>query len=63
MGIIASFGPLPEKEITTSLIIGDPEFGEKKLDNNCTNTIVLLKRGKVSFAAKALAAQNSGINI
>mmetsp|Transcript_30344 Transcript_30344/g.28987 ORF Transcript_30344/g.28987 Transcript_30344/m.28987 type:complete len:352 (-) Transcript_30344:327-1382(-) len=60
MGIIASFGPLPQKEMTASLIIGDPEFGEKKMDNNCTNAMVLLKRGKVSFAAKAITAQNSG---
>jgi hypothetical protein len=65
MGIIASFGPFPQKEMTASLIIGDPEFGEKNLDNDCTNTMVLLKRGKVSFAAKAITAQNSGtlINI
>ena len=65
MVVPASFGPLPSSDtiLTTSLILGNPEFGDvSPLINHlsCTGAIVVLKRGKVSFATKAMTAQQSG---
>jgi Ring finger domain/PA domain len=63
MGVLASFGPLPATEIVCPIVFGDPEFGDApSLSNSssCTGSIVVLKRGKVSFAQKAIAASSSG---
>ena len=65
MVVPASFGPLPSSDtvLTTSLILGNPEFGEvSPLINHlqCAGAIVVVKRGKVSFANKAIVAQQSG---
>lgn len=63
MGVLASFGPIPSAELVSSIVIGEPEFGDmERLTNSgsCAGAIVLLKRGKVSFAQKALAAMASG---
>jgi Ring finger domain/PA domain len=63
MGVLASFGPLPETEIACPIVFGDPEFGDAPSFSNsssCTGSIVVLKRGKVSFAQKAIAASSSG---
>lgn len=63
MCVLASFGPIPADELTTNMILGDPEFGETSdLSNSvaCSGSIVVLKRGKVSFAQKAITAKKSG---
>lgn len=68
MGTPATFGPLLSADGTIEdvpIVFGDPSCGEST-DNqlsNCTacaGSIVLLKRGKVSFAVKAKVAQESG---
>ena len=63
MGTLATFGPIPQKELAAHLVFGDPEYGENLIFSNslmCTGAAVLLRRGKVSFAKKALSAQSSG---
>jgi len=60
MSIPASFGPLPISLINGEIIKGIPEFGENELKNNVKDKIVLLKRGIVSFAQKAINAQKAG---
>ena len=63
MGTLAAFGPIPQKELAAPIIFGDPEFGESPMLRNnleCSGSVVLLKRGKVSFATKAISAQSSG---
>ena len=63
MGTVATFGSIPAKEISSTILFGDPEFGEGGILRNsslCNGSMVLLKRGKVSFASKAMAAQSSG---
>jgi hypothetical protein len=68
MGTPATFGPLltADAEIQdVPLVFGDPRCGEAtdcQLSNSaqCAGAIVLLERGKVSFAVKAKAAQESG---
>lgn len=63
MGVLASFGPLPATEIVCPIVFGDPEFGDAPSFSNsssCAGSIVVLKRGKVSFAQKAIAASSSG---
>ena len=63
MGTLATFGPIPQKELEAHLVFGDPEYGENSIFSNnvvCVGAVVLLRRGKVSFAKKALSAQSSG---
>ena len=67
MGTAATFGPLLATDAAIQdvpLIFGDPVCGETTdnlLSNSahCAGAIVLLQRGKVSFAAKAKVAQAS----
>jgi len=59
MGIPASFGILPST-ITSEIVIGIPQTGDQRLQEQVKDKIVLLKRGVVSFAQKAINAQKSG---
>ena len=60
MSIPASFGPISTTLITSEIIKGIPEYGENELENNVKDKIVLLKRGVVSFAFKAMSSQKAG---
>ena len=60
MGIPATFGSLPFPILTAEIINGIPEHGEALLQDQVKDKIVLLKRGVVSFAQKAMNAQKSG---
>ena len=62
MGTLATFGPIPQQELSATALFGDPENGDAPLSNAalCSGAIVLLRRGKVSFASKAITAQSSG---
>ena len=63
MCVLASFGAVPVSELAAKIIFGDPEWGDTPDLSNaaiCYGTIVVLKRGKVSFAQKAIAAKKSG---
>lgn len=64
MAIPATFGglPLPEKKITSSIVIGNPECGETPFTNKTemNGALVFLSRGKVSFATKAKYAIEAG---
>ena len=62
------FAPLPPTDtlISSQIVLGDPEFGENEIfinSNECKDSFVILKRGKVSFAKKALNAQRSGASV
>lgn len=59
-GIPASFGNLPSSIMTSEIIKGIPEHGDQQLQHEAKDKIVLLKRGVVSFAQKAINAQRSG---
>jgi len=70
MAVPSAFGPLPSADapgLAAPLVLGDPVCGDAEgpghvLANRdaCARAIVVLKRGKVSFVAKARAAQCSG---
>ena len=64
LAVPASFGPIPHcGEVVSRIVIGKPECGDADMLENaeeCIGSVVLLKRGKVSFATKTRAAQRSG---
>lgn len=61
LATLASFIALQiNLNIQSRLVLGIPEFGEAVLTDDCYDNIVILRRGKVSFVQKALAAQNAG---
>lgn len=50
----ATFGFIPPTypyEVSGNLVLGEPVFGERDLVG-CENSLVVLQRGAVSFAAK-----------
>ncbi len=63
LAVLAAFSCLPEMntEITAPLVLCEPEYGEK-VDNaeQCRGAIVLVKRGKVTFASKVNALTAAG---
>lgn len=63
--ILASFSPFPTSNhetisIHAPIINGEPILGDKPLSSSASDAIVLLNRGGVSFADKAITAQNAG---
>lgn len=69
MAVPSAFGPLPSADtpLAAPLVLGDPICGDTDISSHvlanhdtCAGKIVVLKRGKVSFFAKARAAQCSG---
>lgn len=65
LAVSANFGFLPSdiQDIESRIILGSPIYGETELDttgSQCQGAIILLKRGKVSFAKKALRAVEAG---
>lgn len=66
MCVLADFSPVPSSSSTMSniqgkLIVGDPIYGESDLNNqsDCEGNVLLLERGKVSFARKSYLAQQN----
>jgi len=60
---IAGFSHVPTPmPVSSNIVIGNPIEGDKEFENESRfhESIVLLKRGKVSFVTKALRAQKAG---
>jgi hypothetical protein len=60
--ILANFSYIPEGSQTFEgrLVYGAPIYGESELQGIYTDSLLLLQRGKVSFAQKALCAMRHG---
>lgn len=61
--VMAAFGgELKPLKVSGSIVMGEPEYGQNEITNSssCTGSIVCLRRGLVSFAQKAIIAQQSG---
>ena len=67
LAVSASFGYLPgqTEEITAELVCASPSSGEGELANTsaCTDAMVVLERGVVSFASKSLRAVAAGAKV
>eukprot|EP00607_Mallomonas_marina_P000580 CAMPEP_0182426274 /NCGR_PEP_ID=MMETSP1167-20130531/12770_1 /TAXON_ID=2988 /ORGANISM="Mallomonas Sp, Strain CCMP3275" /LENGTH=237 /DNA_ID=CAMNT_0024607601 /DNA_START=460 /DNA_END=1173 /DNA_ORIENTATION=+ len=67
MAIPASFGPLPDagRAPPRRVVVAHPEWGESPLVNeeSAQGSIVVLKRGIVTFARKAVTAISAGASL
>jgi hypothetical protein len=62
MAVPASFSSITSSSLSLSgeLIMGDPKLGDTSLQSSAAGKIVLLERGIVTFAQKALVAEAAG---
>lgn len=64
LAVSAYFGHIPDDTMTypSPIVCGAPVYGESVLTNAglCVGTLVLLERGEVSFASKAVRAMQAG---
>ena len=62
LAVPASFSSVTSSSLCLcgELMFGDPRFGDAALQEPAAGKIVILERGKVTFAQKALAAQAAG---